>query len=176
MKAFLVVLSVLALLPCARAADGFPKPVMSGNDVALAECPTGLLPTGLRKQLQANEDNLFTDENGELRKTYEALTLDLNGYGESEYFVADPASYTGGPVIHIFGGEADGYRPLGAVQGEFYTAASVNGYVQLVDIARGGPGSYVRTLYVFEDGVYAPKKQAEYELDDAGGYVFVRDL
>ena len=78
--------------------------------------------------------------------------------------------------MHIFAADGEGYREIGGVQGEFYTAAPVNGYAQLVNTARGGPDSYERVLWVFEDGAYAEKKRAEYRLDDDGNFVFVQDL
>jgi hypothetical protein len=175
-RAIKIVLATLTLSTTAWAGGGVPDPVLTGNDVALAETPTALLPARLREILEKNEDGLFLDENGQLRKTLRALTLDLNDDGESEYFVADPASYTGGDVIHIFASDGDEYREIGGVQGEFYTAAPENGHAQLVDTARGGPNSYVRTLWTYEDGTYKEQKKAEYEEDDNGNLVFVQEL
>jgi hypothetical protein len=102
------------------------------------------------------------------------IRADLDGDGHDDYFVEEPASYTGGSIYWIFSSEEEGCRPLGQVQGWFYLAPAVKGWAQIVADARAGGGEFVRKLFVFRDGEYRVQRAATYRESD-GGEVFLRE-
>jgi hypothetical protein len=169
---FLLVASAVAC----GAADRFPEPVKTDFASVPADTEVSALPEGLRKRLAGDADRLFIGEDGKLATMLEVLACDLNGDGEKEYFVGDPASYTGGRMFHIFGSAKTDFAPIGAVQNEFYFAKPVDNYYQIVTTARAGGDSYERRLETFGKGAYRTTRAAEYRSMEGGELEFVKEL
>ena len=90
--------------------------------------------------------------------------------------VWDPASYTGGSVIHLFASADSGFKPIGGIQGEFYLAKAVNGYYQIVYTARAGGETYERRLATYKNGGYIDTRAAEVRFDNNDNIVYTKDL
>lgn len=176
MKSFLTCAFLIAITGHLLIGADFPPKV----DADFNLDPTGLtpsqLPKGLQERLLDDPDGIFKGEDGKLAEPLRVLMVDLNENNEPEYMVWDPASYTGGSVIHIFSSEDSGFTPIGAVQGEFYLAKAVNGFYQIVYTARAGGETYERRLATFKSGRYKDTRVAEFRFDDNDNIVYTKDL
>lgn len=165
MKLFLLLF--LAVFCCGAsvfAEKPFPPELIAGSELATEKTATSLLPEALQQSLLNQE--VFSGESGKLPAELFLAKIDLNKDGAMEYLVEDPASYTGGSITYFFQKKGENYSLLGAVQGVEYLAAFVNGYPQIVALARAGGNVYVRRIYAFKNGEYQSVRGAEYQIDE----------
>lgn len=171
MKANVILaIATVSLANLAMSADPFPAEIKGAPALEPKEVKTAGLPKSLQGGLVKAE--VFVDGGGKLLEAVEVISLDLNADKDAEFLVIDPAFYTGGSVIHLFSAESDGCKTLGAIQGEFYLAEPVDGYVRIVSTARSCGDVYERRLAVFKDWAYQDVKTAEYQMKENGDLVF----
>jgi hypothetical protein len=154
----------------------FPPEIGQHFNMVPTDLNTTKLPKGLRQRLLVDPDGIFKGEDGGLAKTLQVLMLDLNQNHTPEYLVWDPSSYTGGSMIHIFASADLDFKPIGAIQGEYYLAKPVNGYYQIVYTARAGAETYERRLTTFQRDGYKDTRAAEFRLGDGDKLTFIKDL
>ena len=176
MKSFLTCVFLIAITGHFLIGADFPPKIDADFHLDPTDLTPAELPKGLRQRLLDDPDGIFKGEDGKLAKTLQVLMLDLNEDKEPEYMVWDPASYTGGSVIHLFSSADSGFKPIGAIQGEYYLAKAVNGYYQIVYTARAGGGTYERRLATYKNGAYMDTHAAEFRFDDNDNIVYKKDL